>query len=125
MMAIVHNGDAMNPEDIEKAFVAIDGVDAVVSTLGGTTADPTVDSQASGGPGSLGAWEPSPVCRRTQSALLQRVVSQPASWPRCRVQQPAVGASEGGVDCLLTVSCPLPPLPLFPACLPAGQHQPD
>lgn len=45
MMAIVHNGDAMNPEDIEKAFVAIDGVDAVVSTLGGTTADPTVDSQ--------------------------------------------------------------------------------
>jgi hypothetical protein len=47
MMAIVHNGDAMNPEDIEKAFVAIDGVDAVVSTLGGTTADPSVDSQAS------------------------------------------------------------------------------
>lgn len=46
MMAIVVNGDALKPEDIEKAFVAIDGVDAVISTLGGTAADPTVDSQA-------------------------------------------------------------------------------
>lgn len=44
MMAIVHNGDACNPEDVEKAFAAIDGVDAVVSTIGGTTADPTADS---------------------------------------------------------------------------------
>lgn len=45
MMAIVVKGDALNPEDIEKAFAAIDGVDAVISTLGGTTADPSVDSQ--------------------------------------------------------------------------------
>ena len=44
MMAIVFNGDAMKPEDIEKAFTAIDGVDAVVSSIGGTTADPTADS---------------------------------------------------------------------------------
>lgn len=44
MMAIVVNGDAMKPEDIEKAFTAIDGVDAVVSSIGGTTADPTADS---------------------------------------------------------------------------------
>lgn len=47
MMAIVVNGDACKPDDVEKAFVAIDGVDAVVSTIGGTTADPTADSQAS------------------------------------------------------------------------------
>lgn len=47
MMAIVVNGDACKPEDIEKAFAAIDGVDAVVSTIGGTTADPTADSKAS------------------------------------------------------------------------------
>lgn len=45
MMAIVANGDAMNPEDIEKTFAAIDGVDAVVSTIGGTTDDPSADSQ--------------------------------------------------------------------------------
>lgn len=47
MMAIVFNGDACKPEDVEKAFAAIDEVDAVVSTIGGTTADPTADSQAS------------------------------------------------------------------------------
>jgi hypothetical protein len=74
MMAIVHNGDAMNPEDIEKAFVAIDGVDAVVSTLGGTTADPTVDSQASGGPGSLGAYP----CLSAHSICPAAACGQPA-----------------------------------------------
>ena len=47
MMAIVVNGDACKVEDVEKAFAAIDGVDAVVSTIGGTTADPTADSQVS------------------------------------------------------------------------------
>ena len=45
MMAIVAIGDAMNPEDIEKHLVAIDGCDAVISTIGGTTADPSADSQ--------------------------------------------------------------------------------
>jgi len=44
MMAIVVNGDATRPEDIERAFKAIDGVDAVVTTIGGTSADPTADS---------------------------------------------------------------------------------
>lgn len=44
MMAIVAKGDAMNPEDIEKTFAAIDGVDAVVTTIGGTTEDPSADS---------------------------------------------------------------------------------
>lgn len=44
MMAIVVNGDATNPDDVERAFKSIDGVDAVVSTIGGTTADPTSDS---------------------------------------------------------------------------------
>ncbi|PSC74444.1 oxidoreductase [Micractinium conductrix] len=45
MMAIVVNGDACKPEDIDKAFAAMDGVDAVVSTIGGTTADLIADSQ--------------------------------------------------------------------------------
>lgn len=51
MMAIVVNGDACKPEDVEKAFAAIDGVDAVVSTIGGTTADPAADSQVLPQPG--------------------------------------------------------------------------
>lgn len=55
MMAIVVNGDACKPEDVEKAFAAIDGVDAVVTTIGGTTADPTADSQV-GGRGASGGW---------------------------------------------------------------------
>lgn len=46
MMAIVVNGDACSEADVERAFAAIDGVDAIVSTLGGTTADPTADSKA-------------------------------------------------------------------------------
>lgn len=45
MTAIVAKGDATVPEDVERVFLAIDGVDAVVSSLGGTTADPTADSQ--------------------------------------------------------------------------------
>lgn len=49
MTAIVAKGDATVPEDVERVFLAIDGVDAVVSSLGGTTADPTADSQASHG----------------------------------------------------------------------------
>ena len=44
MMAIVVKGDALIPADVERAFAAIDGVDAVVSTIGGTTADPAADS---------------------------------------------------------------------------------
>ena len=45
MMAIVIKGDALNPEQIQKAFDQIEEVDAVVSTIGGTPADPTADSQ--------------------------------------------------------------------------------
>ena len=44
MMAIVVKGDAMKKEDVEKAFDAMDGADAVVTSLGGTVADPSVDS---------------------------------------------------------------------------------
>lgn len=44
-MAIVVKGDAMSPESLQKAFDSIEDVDAVVSTIGGTTADPSVDSQ--------------------------------------------------------------------------------
>ena len=44
MMAIVVNGDATKPADIEKAFSQIEEVDVVVSSIGGTTADPTADS---------------------------------------------------------------------------------
>ena len=45
MMAIVVRGDALNPEQVQKAFDQIEEVDAVVSTIGGTPADPTADSQ--------------------------------------------------------------------------------
>lgn len=45
MMAIVVKGDAMSVEDLDKAFESIEDVDAVVSTIGGTPADPTSDSQ--------------------------------------------------------------------------------
>jgi nucleoside-diphosphate-sugar epimerase len=43
MMAIVAKGDALNPADIEKAFDQIDGADAVVSSVGGSVADPRAD----------------------------------------------------------------------------------
>ena len=46
MMAIVVRGDAMSPDDVAKAFGQIEQVDAVVSTIGGTPADPNADSQA-------------------------------------------------------------------------------
>lgn len=45
MMAIVVKGDALKPDEVEKAITSIDGLDAVVSTIGGTTADPLADSQ--------------------------------------------------------------------------------
>lgn len=44
MMAIVVNGDATNADDVEAAFKAIDGVDAVVTSIGGTGGDMTADS---------------------------------------------------------------------------------
>eukprot|EP00195_Chlamydomonas_chlamydogama_P013166 CAMPEP_0202905552 /NCGR_PEP_ID=MMETSP1392-20130828/34827_1 /ASSEMBLY_ACC=CAM_ASM_000868 /TAXON_ID=225041 /ORGANISM="Chlamydomonas chlamydogama, Strain SAG 11-48b" /LENGTH=269 /DNA_ID=CAMNT_0049593689 /DNA_START=135 /DNA_END=944 /DNA_ORIENTATION=- len=45
MMAIVAKGDALNKEEVQKVFDSIEDVDAVVSTIGGTVANPTVDSQ--------------------------------------------------------------------------------
>lgn len=45
MMAIVVKGDAMSTDDLEKAFGSIEDVDAVVTTIGGTPADPSSDSQ--------------------------------------------------------------------------------
>ena len=45
MMAIVVKGDAMSKDDLKKAFESIEDVDAVVSTIGGTPADPSADSQ--------------------------------------------------------------------------------
>ena len=47
MMAIVVKGDALVKEDVAKAFASIEEVDAVVSTIGGTPADPAADSEAS------------------------------------------------------------------------------
>ena len=44
-MAILVRGDALKKEDVEKAMGQIEEVDAVVSTIGGTPADPTADSQ--------------------------------------------------------------------------------
>mmetsp|Transcript_35074 Transcript_35074/g.99452 ORF Transcript_35074/g.99452 Transcript_35074/m.99452 type:complete len:303 (-) Transcript_35074:79-987(-) len=45
MMAIVTKGDALNKDEVAKAFEAMEEVDAVVSTIGGTTANPEADSQ--------------------------------------------------------------------------------
>ncbi|KAL6762655.1 NAD(P)-binding protein [Haematococcus lacustris] len=45
MMAIVAKGDALVPADLEKVMASIEEVDAVVCTLGGSTANPEVDSQ--------------------------------------------------------------------------------
>ena len=45
MMAIVVRGDALQTDDVQKAFDQIEEVDAVVSTIGGTPADPLADSQ--------------------------------------------------------------------------------
>lgn len=45
MMAIVVRGDALQTDDVQKAFDQIEEVDAVVSTIGGTPADPRADSQ--------------------------------------------------------------------------------
>lgn len=46
-MAIVVKGDALKKEEIQKAFDTIEEVDAVVSSIGGTPADPSADSQVS------------------------------------------------------------------------------
>jgi nucleoside-diphosphate-sugar epimerase len=45
MMAIVAKGDALNPADVARAFDQIDDVDAVVSSVGGTVADPRADGE--------------------------------------------------------------------------------
>ena len=44
-MAIHAPGDAMDPASIERIMEEIDEVDAVVSTVGGTPADPAADSE--------------------------------------------------------------------------------
>lgn len=44
MMAVVVRGDATSKADVEAAFAQIEDVDLVVSTIGGTPADPTADS---------------------------------------------------------------------------------
>ncbi|KXZ49185.1 hypothetical protein GPECTOR_22g775 [Gonium pectorale] len=45
MMAFVPKGDALNKEDVQRVFDGIEEVDAVVCTLGGSVADPRVDSE--------------------------------------------------------------------------------
>jgi hypothetical protein len=45
MMAIVVKGDAMSTDDLEKVFDSIEDVDAVITTIGGTPADHSSDSQ--------------------------------------------------------------------------------
>ena len=60
-MAILVRGDALKKEDVEKAMGQIEEVDAVVSTIGGTPADPTADSQVVPRcPVEL--WHTEPVC---------------------------------------------------------------
>ncbi|KAG2449907.1 hypothetical protein HYH02_000013 [Chlamydomonas schloesseri] len=45
MMAFVPRGDALNKDDVQKVMDGIEEVDAVVCTLGGSVADPRVDSE--------------------------------------------------------------------------------
>jgi len=45
MMALFAKADALNMEQVEKVFDGIDDLDAVVSTIGGTVAEPLADSQ--------------------------------------------------------------------------------
>lgn len=45
MMAIVVRGDALDTKEVDAAFAEIEEVDAVVSTIGGTPADPRADSE--------------------------------------------------------------------------------
>lgn len=45
MMALVVKGDAMVDSDLAAAFDQIEDVDAVISTIGGTPADPSADSE--------------------------------------------------------------------------------
>ena len=45
MNAILVRGDAMSVSDVEKAFAQIEEVEAVISTIGGTPANPTADSE--------------------------------------------------------------------------------
>jgi putative NADH-flavin reductase len=45
MMAIVARGDALEPSDVARAFEQIEDVDAVVSSVGGTVADPRADGE--------------------------------------------------------------------------------
>ena len=44
-MAIVVKGDALDEASVKAAFDQIEEVDAVVSTVGGTPADPRADSE--------------------------------------------------------------------------------
>ena len=45
MGAILLRGDAMDTEGVEKVFSNVDDIDAVICTIGGTPANPLVDSQ--------------------------------------------------------------------------------
>ncbi len=45
MMATVVRGDALKKDDVKKAFEQIEDVDVVISTIGGTPANPVADSE--------------------------------------------------------------------------------
>lgn len=45
MGAIVVAGDALDPASLDKALESIEEVDAVISTVGGTSANPKVDGE--------------------------------------------------------------------------------
>ena len=47
MGAISVAGDALDPESLTRAFDSIEEVDAVISTVGGTSSNPQADGEAS------------------------------------------------------------------------------
>lgn len=46
MGSFLFKGDALNVADVEKCFASLEECDCVVSTIGGTPADPRADSEA-------------------------------------------------------------------------------
>ena len=82
MMAIVVRGDALNEEDVKKAFAQIEEVDVVVSTIGGTPGDPTADSQVPS--------QASPAAHPLQQMVALGGMDNVAIYPvACPVQGPA------------------------------------
>ena len=97
MGAIVVAGDALDPASLDKAFGSIEEVDAVISTVGGTSANPKVDGEVRMHPARrIGgatdqlvrectstscSWASQPACSKScGQQLLKRLPHLPAAY---------------------------------------------